>query len=462
MPKNEIAIHIVTAVWGNRYINHMINTSIPSLLGGGNLEALSDHSKAKYSIYTTEKDREKLSQHKIFKRLEKKISVQFFCSEITRANEKYHQATFFYEQAIRDAFGENAGIVFITPDAVWSAGTIKRILEISACNYRAILIDGPRVNAKSFMYEWKNKFSPDNSGGITTPSRILSELALKNPHPYESSTTSGVKWLHDVPYFLHWPVPGEGTVSASFCKFPIFFRPDAPAYKFDGSIDHGLINSAIKDPKKIYYSKDTDEFAVASINEIGFSSINFKPVSKNERLLRIAQWAYLEANPQNMISILQLSRRHGETVSEPKWKHFEQIAIGEIRQILGICQIMELVTYLKKNCATKMARMFALALYQSNLHTHLNVENQKTYVIPNDQSWEIMDNSPIDLFFNSDSVDEFSNWVMAHSTNGIHSSKTVEHIPKGARFVQSDIKVGKDLLHLIDKPFVSLPVMSSK
>ena len=462
MAKQKNGIHVVTVVWGYRYVDMMIKTTLPSLLGEGNINVLSNTVGAKYCIYTTKEDRDILSKNKIFTKLKDKITVEFLCFDINSGGEKYKQATSLHNNAIRNAFESQASIIFITPDAVWSAGTIKQILKISDLGYNAILIDGPRVEARKFMDHWISRFKFNENGGKTISPRTLAKLVLKTPHPYESSTTAGVTWLHDVPFTLHWPVAGEGAISASFCKFPIFFRPNAPTYEFHGAIDHGLINAAITDPETIYYSIDTDEFSVASITNIGVSSINLKPISSNHRLLKIAQWAYREANPQNMCSIFQLSRRHGKKITKEKWLHHEKVANNEIRQIVAICRIMKLVKYLQKYGASQLAAVIAYTLYEGDISDYLKNLSSKTFMIPIDSSWETADYKASDLIINDSNSIKLIKWLNSHSINGIHSSTTIKKQLKGANLINTDIRVGEDILHLIDKPLSPLPVTGNK
>ena len=156
------SVHIVTAVWGAHFVERFLTTTLPTVLSDNNLPALCWERETAFSIYTSPGDVNLIKGSPLFCELQRHVSVSIETPEppATR-EEKYSRATNYYRLGMRRSAARGMATVILTPDAVWSDGSLARVAQLADQGYRAILVDGLRAERDAFMREFESSVKPD-------------------------------------------------------------------------------------------------------------------------------------------------------------------------------------------------------------------------------------------------------------------------------------------------------------
>jgi len=445
------SIHILTAVWGAQYVERFLSTTLPTVLSANNLPALCAEREAVYRIYTSREDADLIKRSPLFGELRRHVPVIIESPEIPAApEEKYSRATNYYRLGLRRSAADGMATVMLTPDAIWSNGSLTRVGQLADQGVRAVLVDGLRAEQDAFMDTFKNAVLPDERGVLTVEARPLMKMAMDAIHPYEAALTWGTDMTHDVPFRLHWPVAGEGILSRGFCIHPLYIDPETEDLDFAGAIDHGLVNSAILDRSKIFYADNSDDFAIVSIDAVGFSGQNLKRFGKRGDLLNAAHWAWASATEQNLEALQFPLRRHFGPMSEAKWKRAERLSARHVAAILSCRKLLVFLFKMEAmglNCA---AALLAFALKAGGLTGWLGDPSPKTLLVPADTAFEKMDSSHWKFLLSPEGAGALRALLMAHTVDGALAPSAAETKFPGIKILDAGIEVEDWIIHVID------------
>ena len=444
------AYRVATILWGRRFSDLFLSTTLPSLLASGNIPALVKDNKAEYWLLAEKEDFFYLKQQKLFNELSKLLPIK--CVEIDNLPKgtKYKKLTQAHQKAMENLSPDDA-LFFFTPDAIWSNGTIQQILNIACQGYQCILMDGPRVVHKEFMREVSGDDFSTGEGVLSLAPREIVALTMKHIHPSEAACLWDSNFIQDVPFQLHWPVEGEGVVTRAFCLFPIMIRLLEPLPKFRGAIDLGLIDAIVNNSDNIYYCRDSDEMTVAGLDEMGFSSSSYKRTNHRDKILRIAKWAYREALPKNLEALLQPTRRHYTSINEASWQRVEKLSDYHCRSILKCHELLVLHDILLKKGLDLAAGILAFSLNEGSILGWLRDDRPVTYLVPTNEA--LADKVP-DLYASNAKAERDKKiriLLGRHVLSSRHSSDDLNGVYQDSKIIQGNIEVGDGLIHIIDK-----------
>ena len=446
------SVHIVTAVWGAHFVERFLSTTLPTVLSVNNLPALCADRETAYSIFTSPEDVNLIKASPIFGELERHVSVSIETPEPpSTPEEKYSKATNYYRLGMRWSAAKGMATVMLTPDAVWSDGSLARVAQLADQGVRAILVDGLRAERDAFMREFESSVKPDERGVLAVQARPLMKMAMNAIHPYEAALTWGTSMAHDVPFRMHWPVAGEGILSRGFCIHPLYIDPETDELEFVGAIDHGLVGVAINDRSKIYYADDSDEFAIVSIDALGFSGKNLKRFGKRGDILNSGLWALKNATEQNLDALRYPLRRHFGSLTEAKWKRAERLSSHHLNAILACRKLLAVLFEMEARGLKRAARLLAFALKAGGLAGWLGDPSPKTILVPVDAAFENMDDSRWDHLLSRKGAGELRAILMAHAVAGALAAHDVESRFAGIGVLEAGIEVEDWVIHVTDR-----------
>lgn len=455
MATNIDRFHVVTALWGAQFVDRFLSTTAPSSLAPNNLPAIAKVFDIVYTIYTNPEEAEAIQASALFNELNATVELRFDTSDENLGDAKYSRATNMYRRALRQSAAMDAPTIILTPDAIWSDGSLLRVTELANEGYRAVIADGLRVIRESFMPDLAGTFSTERNGAISAEPGKLMALALDHIHPFEAVATWGNAAIHDVPYRLHWLVPGEGILSRGFCGHPLLIHPVTADFDFVGAIDHGLAGVAISDSQKIFYPSDTSEIAVVSIDELGFSSKNIKPTDRRGRLLDTAKWAYHHATGQNLDAMTHACRRHNTVPATEKWHRVEMLSRLHTDAILNTRKMLAVMFELEKRGATKASAILAYALNELGLSGALTGNTSLTILVPSDDAMTAIDPVNLDYLTSEQGRADLRKIILAHALVGAVKAEDASEGLAGNRILEGNIEVEDWLVHIIDKPILN-------
>lgn len=319
--------NLVTVVWGAEYTDLFVNVIMPSMLTPGNLYAFDKKPGNLYRIYTTVEDSKKIVESDAFKKISGILATDIVEIENKDFTEKYRVMSECHKKAIKAAETENAAIIFIAPDAIFSEGSISKMLSLAESGKRAVMIAGIRVAKDTFLPEFTRQFS---ANGIAKPAtaRQLIKLSLAHLHPISKSLMWEAERFHNAPSHIYFEVPGEGIVACCFHLLPALVNPVRTNLQFQ-TIDGNYIRGACPDPDDMYIVSDSDEVLSVEMSSLAMKSDCGKT---GANAFKVAIFAKYAADPYNRLFVRHKIRLHTDDIS-PKWAGIEEYSDKNIDRI---------------------------------------------------------------------------------------------------------------------------------
>ena len=104
--------HIVTAVWGKRFLDRYMATTLPTILSKNNIPEFSQANDVEYFIYTTLQDEEYLVTSSLIMELKKYIPLHIVTNHYNPEKAKYDRVTFMYLAALKYSLSRKPGRSF--------------------------------------------------------------------------------------------------------------------------------------------------------------------------------------------------------------------------------------------------------------------------------------------------------------------------------------------------------------
>lgn len=267
-------IHFVVALWGERFRRILVDLVLPNLLTAGNLGHF--HGRpATFFIYTSENDAVWLSEEPMVHRLASVMPAEIVVVPglgripAGDAVEPLHQIQYDYmtlchNLAVARAEGEDAILVALPADALWSEGSFRHMDSLLRAGWDAVLIPGIRVVHETFPAPFKARFTDPASGLIVAPARQLVALAMAHLHPLMRALYHDCDHFIAYPSHVIFPAGDLGFHMRAFHSHPIAVRPQVKGARIRITIDHDYLFHAVPDWSRIHVVTDSDQmFQVA-------------------------------------------------------------------------------------------------------------------------------------------------------------------------------------------------------
>lgn len=248
------------AVWGEAFTRLFLDVAVPNQLSSGNLRALPPG--CRYRIFTAAEDVERIEGSAAFKALAEVIETDIVVIEgLDGARDRrIRSMTRCHQEAVRQAARCDAGLVFLSPDAVLGEGTLDTVWRLAGTGKRAIMLPGLRLNMDTFLPALRDYLN--RVALAAPPPRDLVALALDHLHPITKSLLVGSHRFNRKPAHLYWLVDGEGIIARCFHLHPLMIYPARRGTIPLDSIDGDFVINACPDPSDVYIVNDSDEIAV--------------------------------------------------------------------------------------------------------------------------------------------------------------------------------------------------------
>jgi len=277
----------VTVVWGDAYVEMLINMAIPNQLSPGNLPGMPNLESSNYVIYTVPKDAQTIRRSESFSRLSKLISVEFVnIDHINFSGNKYGIVTECTNRDLKDTESEDIAYVYLYPDVLWSDGSFRTMAQITEAGKRLIVTVPFSVNRDTAVAAVNQFISPED-GSLNISSRRLVRFALDHLDPYVEGLLWNSPRFDRSPAHIYWEVENEGMLVRVFSLGPFMVRPKTSMGHFTGSVDGAdFIRRACPEFEGIHAVVDSDEMFHVSLGP----PAHLNPPRK-ARPVDVARWA---------------------------------------------------------------------------------------------------------------------------------------------------------------------------
>ncbi len=362
---------LLTVVWGDRFIDVFLNVTLPSLFSPGNLPAFVGGWEARYLIYTSERDAERIKASSAFARLSALLPVDVSTvSEADMAQDKYQLHWLLWTRGHHEAAAANAVLILLIPDNIYADGTLVRWGEYFDRGYKAVYMPGSWVVEETFRTEL-----PAGTAVIDIDRQKMVEMIGRHIHPMMSYVFSNSGRYHHHPDRVIEAVPGEGFIARVITSHPFAIIPG------DLRLDSDLCPT--NHLSRIVF----DQCSTASLAPLLQAVSWYYPRHEldRERISEMGGWSYRYVKLANhRESAADYRYQLTATPNPSNWGRAADKLDELRRQLLASTWIFRVIQLmLAARCVTAL-HLLASAELLFYLHEQAYVEGEVTVLVPHD------------------------------------------------------------------------------
>lgn len=332
----DLRFNFAMPVWGKRYLDVMLNVSLPTQLTERNLLNFPWCDRSIYEFYTTKSDAEEIVESQVFKLLDRTIATHFFYidEQISASKSKWSALRYCHRQAVQSNDAREAALYFLSPDLIWIEGSLTNAANRIATGYSAVLCPGLRTVEETMVPALRTRFLSKDGCSMPVPARKLVQLGLEHTHPETGMWTWGSPNYFKCPTYILHEVSGEGISAFCYILHPVVLNPQMRHAPFRKIFDQDYLEAACPDVDRIYIAQDSDEvcFFELSPRDVPLPGIPLEAIDKNpyEAMTWYGEWQY---NRHHRQFVKKPVRLHYTAITNQKWEAVERSGITIVDQI---------------------------------------------------------------------------------------------------------------------------------
>jgi hypothetical protein len=247
---------MILPVWGEQFVSRFIHFALPSQLAPANLPSLPGD-RCTYHIFTPSRDAERIRCSPAFERLRSLMPVLFESIDDLYLGHAYAAMTECHNRGLGRGRKEDCAFVFLSPDALWSDGSFRRMHELITSGIRAVVLAGPRITAETALPMVREKFSQADTAFRLT-GRELAGLILGHMHPTARAFIWGPGGNRAAGHYC-WLVGSQGMLIRASHLHPVAVRPISREARLSTNLDGDFMRRCCPDVGQIHVVTDSDE-----------------------------------------------------------------------------------------------------------------------------------------------------------------------------------------------------------
>lgn len=282
--------YFCVVVWGDRYVDYLLEYCIPSLLAPGNIPSLppGDH---KFLFATTTKDRKAIEEAPIVQKLARFAEPVFLEIDFPPPGRSAMLHMGVGHKLLTDrCFRDRAYGVHLTPDLVLSAGTVRSMCREAGNGARVYLCAALRFAEEPLFEELRTRGydRPDmkrREGGtqLILAGRELVQIAMNAMHSETASFEFEAPYFRELPSAVWWRVAGDGGMlihCLSWCPLLLDYSivDDHDVSSLDEwTLDGDYVHRNFHKADKICVCDDSDEVMLISWAPLAYNPVPLDP-----------------------------------------------------------------------------------------------------------------------------------------------------------------------------------------
>jgi len=272
MPATTKSFHFVLAVWGDSYIDTLLDIALPSFLAPGNLPACARDHHVEFHIYTTPQDEARIAAHPAWLELAthcRCLIHPVLTEEQFKRQNRYAVMSYCHQIAIRTARRAGAVLSLLGPDCIIADGGLGFGVRLIDRGFKAVMVTGPRGEMEPIAPVVTTQWRLSGSAAISIPNRELMQLLIDHPHPISQRLFWDAEQFTAIPSAIYFHVGPGGILAKHFHLHPLFIDlSDAPESAEDnaGTVDGPLLRLAGIDNQATYVVTNSDDIAIIEIS----------------------------------------------------------------------------------------------------------------------------------------------------------------------------------------------------
>lgn len=288
-------LHIVVAVWGERYIDCFLSVALPSFLADGNIPGCARWADVSFFLYTRPEDAAAVQAALAQTRLSEFAHVAvdpLLSAEKFAGKNRYDSMALCHARAIERATAQGATLCVLSPDCIVSDGSLERGLQRLDQGAKAVLVAGPRATLDTVRPLLERVHGGGHGRVMAIRSRALVGLLAAHPHPISQILFWDTPTFTAFPSAIYWHAGTQSILTKYFHLHPLFVDLAGAPEKASrcGTIDGALISMAEIPPERIHVVTNSDEIAVVELSALAHDGMGSVPKPTPSRLGRMIVW----------------------------------------------------------------------------------------------------------------------------------------------------------------------------
>jgi hypothetical protein len=261
---------LVTAVWGEWYVDVFLKFNIPSLLAPGNIPKLCALQQGRYVILTRQSDAKRIATSDAFARLSRHLPVEIEAlPDRVFAGNPHVIHVELWGRAAKAAVERGEWIALIAADTITADDALIHLADQFVAGKSVVYGLPLRVTEHTFMADI-DRFGDHSDGAWVISPRALMRRAFENLSPLYACYLRDGRRFGDHPELILYPVPGEGLVLRIFVHHGFALDP-ARLELTDMLAPRGTLSAA-----QVGFLTDSDRFASVSLTPISHQADWFR------------------------------------------------------------------------------------------------------------------------------------------------------------------------------------------
>ncbi|WP_162826668.1 hypothetical protein [Pseudolabrys taiwanensis] len=367
--------HFSTVVWGPWHTGIFLDVNLPSLLADGNLPAFAAQHRVTYRIFTSEKDKARISSHPAFKKALEYVTFELIACPVEGSSDPIGMHHQLWRRSIQDARDAGAMILFVPPDVTWSNGAFRHVADLATSGKKAIFITYMRVVSETCVPEVRERYLARDGVTIDVSSRQLVEMAFQYIHPLTLTYLRESPNFPIHPEFILWRVPGEGYVMRVLVREMFAYDPRVVLLNEQALPAHEL------DPELTHFITDSDDLFALSFAPLMKDVDWFTSPQKLDAVTIGSWWLRYDSPANDTVSALYYRIHLGERTPE-LWRRIERQSDIVMSRLIGAREILRVMRAMPQDRMAMARRVVAAALVQTRVAQLVHYKDPVTIIVP--------------------------------------------------------------------------------
>ncbi len=311
---------ICTVLWGDWYIDALLNHTLPSLLAPNNLPFLAREWDIEYIVITRPAEQPRIDAAPTMRLARQFMTVNVLPGLPAVIDPKttdvfqFHHAVWNF--AYQRAKQERSYVLNLPPDAVFSDGSGKTWAQLLAQGMTSILWMFPRV-LDSVMPVLRERYLTPQ-GAMVAPPRELVALNLEYLHPLSRAYFAESTHFPCHPEMVIWPMGGEGFLLRAFGGEARLFDPNRVELS-----THQIVTGKLDG--RCTFIDDSDAMYMLSLTPEGHDSTWYRSEARADPGMLGRWWMTFDGTSNDIAASRQI-RLHTGTRTASRWRPCERAA----------------------------------------------------------------------------------------------------------------------------------------
>lgn len=273
---NECSARILLAVWGESFIKHFLESSLPTLLAPGNVPALAANYPLTFVFLTRPSDIPIFEASPAYQKLVKLCSIEFVSiSDLIQLTNYSSTLTYAFDRAIRQTGAAmlKTYFIFLTSDYLMADGSMRGLMRYMKQGYSGICAGNFQVVEEKITPKLSRHYDAATHVMQIAPRQLI-EYSLPYLHPVTIASMINQKAIHNYRVNRFFYADNQHTLAGRFYLLHMLcIKPESMDYQIGASCDYSFI-PAMCPSGNVGVINDSDDYLVVEAQP-GSHEINY-------------------------------------------------------------------------------------------------------------------------------------------------------------------------------------------